>query len=222
MERARAPRYDLFKWIVTIVLIIILLLMLLRGCATMPSAPQPTATVSAAETGGPVATGTPLPDSAQMEPPPPTPSSTDNATPLPTFSPTPTPPAESSPTPSNPDITATLTPAALETSALGTATATPTGAQAASCTTSVPSRLSVDQSARVLQRLNLRSQPFIAAPILRTNPINTELEIIGGPICTPVGESAYLWWQIRLADGTEGWSAESPLNETIYLLEPIS
>jgi hypothetical protein len=67
----------------------------------------------------------------------------------------------------------------------------------------------------------MRSQPLITAPILQTNAINTEVEIIGGPICTPVGESAYLWWQIRLADGTEGWSAESPLNDATYLLEPV-
>jgi hypothetical protein len=67
----------------------------------------------------------------------------------------------------------------------------------------------------------MRSQPLITAPILRTNAVNTEVDIIGGPICTPVGESAYLWWQIRLGDGTEGWSAESPLIEDIYLLEPI-
>jgi hypothetical protein len=67
----------------------------------------------------------------------------------------------------------------------------------------------------------MRSQPSISAPILQTNPTNTQVEIIGGPECTPVGESAYLWWQIRLADGTEGWSAESPLNDATYLLEPV-
>jgi hypothetical protein len=67
----------------------------------------------------------------------------------------------------------------------------------------------------------MRSQPFITAPILQTNPTNTQVEIIGGPICTPQGDRAYLWWQIRLPDGAEGWSAEAPLNEATYLLEPF-
>jgi hypothetical protein len=221
MERASAPRYDLFKLLITIALIVILLLMLLRGCATLSAVPEPT------QTGGPVVTQTPLLSSTETEAiaasntsAPPTHTSTGDIIASPASSPTPTAPAEPSPTPSNEDITATPTPAPIEASALDTATATPTGNQIASCNTSVPSRLSVGQSARVVQRLNTRSQPSITAPILRTNAINTEVEVFGGPICTPVGESAYLWWQIRLADGTEGWSAESPLNEALYLLEP--
>jgi hypothetical protein len=67
----------------------------------------------------------------------------------------------------------------------------------------------------------MRSQPAISAPILQTNPTGTPVEIIGGPICTPINDRAYLWWQIRLANGAEGWSAESQLNETSYLLEPV-
>jgi hypothetical protein len=73
----------------------------------------------------------------------------------------------------------------------------------------------------VLQRLNLRSDPSIDATILQTNPTGTEVEIIGGPVCAPVDERAYLWWQIRLSSGAEGWSAESQLNERTYLLEPV-
>jgi hypothetical protein len=67
----------------------------------------------------------------------------------------------------------------------------------------------------------MRNAPDILAPILQTNGVNTQVEIIGGPVCTPVGERAYLWWQIRLASGAEGWSAEAPLNEATYLLEPV-
>jgi hypothetical protein len=79
----------------------------------------------------------------------------------------------------------------------------------------------VGQAARVTQRLNMRTEPAITAPILQTNSTNTQVEIIGGPVCTPVESRAYLWWQIQLADGTEGWSAEAPLNEATYLLEPV-
>ena len=67
----------------------------------------------------------------------------------------------------------------------------------------------------------MRNDASITAPLIQTNPTNTQVEIIGGPVCTPVGESAYLWWQIRLADGAEGWSAETQLNNASYFLEPI-
>ena len=67
----------------------------------------------------------------------------------------------------------------------------------------------------------MRREASIRAPIIQTNPVNTQVEIIGGPVCTPVGDRAYLWWQIRLADGAEGWSAESPLNEAAYFLKPF-
>jgi hypothetical protein len=47
------------------------------------------------------------------------------------------------------------------------------------------------------------------------------MDIIDGPVCTPKGASAYLWWKIRLENGVEGWSAETPLNDMFYFLEPI-
>ena len=65
--------------------------------------------------------------------------------------------------------------------------ATPAPEQNASCNTSLPSRLSVGQTARVVQRLNMRSDASITAAILQTNPTGTQVEIIGGPVCTPVG-----------------------------------
>jgi hypothetical protein len=221
MKRATAPNYDLFKLVVTIILGIILILMLLRGCATMPvpitsaeasgSAPTPSDVVSVATEGRVTATDTVEPTTE-----PPLPSATPTA-----VAPTVTPTAE----PATPtEGAATATPEATVVTPDATATATApaaSGAETTSCNSSVTSRLSVGQTARVLQRLNMRGEASITAPILQTNTTNTEVEIIGGPVCTPVGERAYLWWQIRLADGTEGWSAESPLNEPIYLLEPI-
>jgi uncharacterized protein YgiM (DUF1202 family) len=79
----------------------------------------------------------------------------------------------------------------------------------------------VGDTARVIQRLNMRSEPAISAPIVQTNATGTQVEIIGGPVCTPQGDRAYQWWQIRLADGSEGWSAETPLQQGSYFLEPI-
>jgi cytoskeletal protein RodZ len=216
MKRASAPSYDLFKLVVTIVLILILLLMLLRGCATISAAPAPTENPvvnapAASDTAAPFPTET---ESARASntPEPPAPSST------PTAELTFTPAAEDTiSTPAEVGITAPVEPAATA----ATETATPGPVESTSCDTSVPSRLSVGDMAQVVQRLNMRSDASITAPILQTNATNTQVEIIGGPVCTPIGDSAYLWWQISLANGAEGWSAEMPLHEATYLLEPI-
>lgn len=208
MNRSTTASYDLFKLVVALILAAILVLMLLRGCATGPVPAAATVNTSAPteDTAPPTAAAV----AADV-----TPSASPTAMP-PTFEPTPT-PASSEPT---------LTPPAEPTSAPVEATAT-TPATAAppqsdsSCNTSVPSRLSVGSRARVLQRLNMRSAPAIDAEILRTNSIGTEVEIIGGPVCTPREDRAYQWWQIRLATGEEGWSAESPLQEPTYFLEPV-
>ena len=66
----------------------------------------------------------------------------------------------------------------------------------------------------------MRSAPEIISQNLQTNPTGTQVDIIDGPACTPKGASAYLWWKIRLANGVEGWSAETPLNDMFYFLEP--
>jgi hypothetical protein len=118
----------------------------------------------------------------------------------------------------------TNTPIAPAVASTETATATPEQAapgQSSSCNTASPSRLSVGQTAQVLQRLNVRSEASIKAAIIKVDPPNTQVEITGGPVCEPVGNHAYLWWQIQLPDGTQGWSAEMPLNNTNYFMQPL-
>lgn len=211
MKPATAPSYDLFKTIVAVVLAIILILMLLRGCAVNPASPVQTE-LSPAQ----IATQTivPAPISAETTA---APEVTETITP-------PDVPTEIEPTatPTTADVTETPETEATEPPTAAPEEATPTPeAQDVSCNTSVPSRLSVGQTARVVQRLNMRREASITAPLIQTNATNTQVEVIGGPVCTPVGDSAYQWWQIRLADGAEGWSAESPLNEATYFLEPV-
>lgn len=228
MKPASAPRYDLFKLVVTIILIAILLLMLLRGCATDAGSSSPTEVIATPNVTEP---------SAALPVPTETASLSDNT---PTSSPSSAPSsteAISSPTTVAPTSTATAVAATststnaastdsapLEPTVTAAATeipATSQGGEGAECNTRVPSRLAVGEAARVLQRLNMRSDPSIDATIIQTNPTGTQVEVIGGPVCTAVGERAYLWWQIRLADGAEGWSAEAMLNDPSYLLEPI-
>ncbi len=216
MNRATAPGYDLFKLIVTLILVAILILMLLRGCAANPV--LSTAGAGAISTAAEIFTSSPAPVNAVAPA---------ASTEMPTSSPVP-PTLAPSPTATLIATTPTTSAAESATATLAvteSATATPTVAAPAqgstvSCDTSAPSRLSVGQKARVLRRLNMRNNASINAGIIQTNPVGSQVEIIGGPVCTPVGDSAYLWWQIRLANGAEGWSAETPLNEAAYFLEP--
>ena len=216
MKRASAPGYDLFKTIVTVILAAILLLMLLRGCALTPAASAPTEIAAVQNATEPPASVTVPAATSTGEEATPTLTASPAATAIEATVTSTVTAATVAPSPTTAPTTEESTPAApVE------VTPTSTQAQDASCNTSAPSRLSVGQSARVLRRLNVRSEASIDAPILLTNPTNTQVEVTGGPVCTPLGESAYLWWQIRLPDGAEGWSAEMPLNETSYFLEPI-
>ena len=206
MIRASAPSYDRFKSIITAILVIILILMLLRGCATNSAAP-------------------PIPNATELTIPsstPPAGETTVALTPTEPSAPTDTPTvAPASPT--STIVAPTLTPTTViaETPTTIPETATPGQVQSTSCNTSVPSRLSVGHTARVLTRLNMRSDASIGASLIQTNPANTQVEIIGGPVCESVGDRAYQWWQIRLPDGSEGWSAETQLNTPSYFLEPL-
>lgn len=204
MKRASAPEYDRFKTIIAVVLVVILLLMLLRGCATNVVPQAPAGAIASPNTSAIPATAAPPTQTLSAA------ILTDTAVP------SPSPAAQATSTPTTVPTEAT-TPVATEAAAEATATQ----AQTATCNTSVPSRLSVGQTARVLQRLNMRAEASIDANLIQTNPTNTQVEIIGGPVCTPIGGRAYQWWQIRLQDGKEGWSAESQLNSASYFLEPI-
>lgn len=199
MKRASAPGYDLFKLVVTLILTAILVLMLLRGCAvtTPPAAPLPAEIVivsTGTQTAVPSATPSPIPPPTETRAAPASPTSSPAPTAAPAGSPTPTPAAQA-------------TPAASQ--------------ESSACNTIAPSRLNLGQQARVLRNLNMRQEPSLNSPIIQTNPSGTILEIVGGPVCTPQGDSAYLWWNVQRADGSGGWSAETPLNEAAYFLEPL-
>ena len=75
--------------------------------------------------------------------------------------------------------------------------------------------------ATITRYLNFRSSPGIANNWIWTNVPGTQVEIIGGPECTQYqGGGSYMWWQIKLPDGREGWSAEASASGTFYFLEP--
>jgi len=75
--------------------------------------------------------------------------------------------------------------------------------------------------ATILRRLNFRSSPGIRNNWILTNIPGTQVEVIGGPECTRYQNGgAYLWWQIRLPNGMEGWSAEASAFGGFYFMEP--
>jgi Bacterial SH3 domain len=204
MNRLSAPGYDLFKLIVTLILVLILIFLLLRGCNPVPPAPV-------------VGTDTPSKHVTDIPALIPT---TEEPTQEPTFTPPINP--TSSPTVVTPTTTVTATPEVPSAPVTDTPTPTPAPVSPSpSCNTSMPSRLSAGQKARTLVNLNMRTGPDIKASIIQTNRAGTQVEIIGDPECNPQGERAYLWWQIRLANGMEGWSAETPLIQKSYFLEAL-
>lgn len=215
----RARNYDIFKTIVLIILFLLLLWLACRTSGALSADPPPTVQATASPSPGPTAT----PDQPTH-----TASATASVSPV-VASHTPTlqsgvTGAELTITPTQvtelPDET-TPTPDGLA------AGITPTGTSGADqtvstvdCPGALPSRLSVPGAARILYNLNLRSSPGIDGNLIRTNVSGIKVEIIGGPQCLSHEEGAYVWWQIRLVDGTVGWSAEGALNDRCYYLEP--
>lgn len=103
-----------------------------------------------------------------------------------------------------------------------THTLTPVRANASGdCTAAIRSRLAVGTKARVISNLNFRSSPDLINNLIRVNPIGTQLEVTGGPVCTPYENGTYLWWEVRSEKGETGWVVEGTLDGKSYFLEPL-
>lgn len=128
-----------------------------------------------------------------------------------------------------PDPTETQVPTSTFTPLPDTPTQLPSKSELTQATdTDCPSaitRIKIGDTVRVLLRLNFRHGPGLNWEIIQTNNSGTNLEVIGGPVCTTLltdsGLKAYLWWNVRTTDGMEGWSAEAPLINPYYFLDPV-
>ena len=207
MNSRFVPWYDLFKLIVAIILTIILIFLLLeehdRRNAVLDISPVPTVTA-------PVILSTATPSPLNL-----TPSPTQQP---PTLSPTETPAPESTAT----DVTAPEPPPT-ETAVVTEPTSEPLQASNPNECPANPTRIQAGMTVKVLDWLNFRTGPGLQYDIQRTNRPGTEMEVIGGPVCTIKGDNpptAYLWWNVKMESGQEGWSAEAPLNFPNYFLEP--
>lgn len=198
-----APGYDLFKLIVAILLTVLLIVLLLRERDKRFEALSMSITQAVvADVIAPTAT-IPAPASTAM----PEPTQTESAPTQPPV--TETPVTETAPT---------------ETAATQTPPADPQPVSDPNECPSNPTRIQVGMTVRVLDWLNFRAAPGLGKTIQTTNRPGTQMEVIDGPVCTLQGGNpprAYLWWNLRMADGREGWSAEAPLNFPNYFMEPV-
>jgi hypothetical protein len=198
------PGYDLFKLVVAIILTIILIILLLRErdsrYALLEVSPVPTVTQLA------------VLSTATQSPLDPSPSPTQQP---PTVSPTPEVVAT--------EVTAVPQPTVTETVVPTESTPAPVQASNPDECPANPTRLQAGMNVKVLDWLNFRTGPGLNYEIQRTNRPGTQMEVIGGPVCTVKGGNpprAYLWWNVKMESGQEGWSAEAPLNFPNYFLEP--
>ena len=195
--------YDLLKAIVALILLIILSLLLLRGAPT-PATPL---------TEAPAASDTPT-GASQVQP-------------TATLEPAETILSAATPTeaPATTVATTTETPATSpEPTTAPAATEAPTEAPeqiSVDCPLALPTRLKVGDTVRVNSNLNMRVSAGIGSSLIRSNITGTQLTIIGGPVCEPYQDGAYLWWQVQRPDEESGWSAEGSSTELFYFLEPV-
>lgn len=203
-----APFYDLFKLIVAIILLLIFLFIYLnwkgsRGTQESVSFVSTSTPHPSTQTPSPAPTGIPT-----------TLSSTEISTPIvatntpaPADTPTQTPttePSTESPTPETPSTPIVENPSNAEACSL------------------LPPQLQAGMKATIKRRLNFRSSPGIMNNWILTNIPGTQVDVIGGPVCTRYENGvAYLWWQIKLPDGSVGWSAEASASGAYYFMEPV-
>ena len=243
--------YDTFKLIVSLLLLLLILFLAMRNPAASPTASAgestqvgainptqtpvaatntlalPTSTAPAQDASSPTAVpptatqraSATLPAAATASATTTLPSATATLAATATLPPEPSPtatiitPTETPASPAQPEPTAT-SPAA------PTATSQPPST-ASDCPLAQPSRLAVGNQARVLTNLNLRQDAGMDKPIIQVWVPNTNVEVIGGPVCIPYQNGAYQWWNLQSADGITGWSAEGSLSSNLYFLEPV-
>lgn len=208
------PGYDLFKLIVAVTLAVILFLLMLRDKSGGDGEFESTSTPTFADTPTlqaiPSFTETPAPSQIVTDAPF-TPAPTLTSTPASTATQTAVPPPTESPAPVIPPVTPTPEPP-------------PSPTPDSNACPSNPTQIQVGDKVKVLDWLNFRDGPGLNYPVRHTNRPGTEMEVIGGPICTVKGGDpprAYLWWNVRMGNGKEGWSAEAPLNFPNYFMEPV-
>jgi len=83
----------------------------------------------------------------------------------------------------------------------------------------------VGDKVKVITRVHFRTSPELREDnFLISHQRGLELEVVGGPVCYPYEDGAYLWWEVKDPNGEVGWSAEGELATKLYFfyfLKPI-
>ncbi len=106
---------------------------------------------------------------------------------------------------------------------IGGASITPTQAQTSDCKGAPPTQLSVGVRAAVLPvseglpvvAVRLRSDAGLKGRILSELQSGAQMIVLSGPVC----QDSYLWWQVQLDNGAQGWVAEGSAQN--YFIDPI-
>ena len=72
------------------------------------------------------------------------------------------------------------------------------------------SKFAINDTFRVSQSTNLRSSASTAGSVVTTMGVGATGTVIGGP----TSANGYIWWNVRLSNGTTGWSIENWLVKT--------
>lgn len=84
-------------------------------------------------------------------------------------------------------------------------------------------KLEVGKKAIVREPVNLRTQPSLSSRIQAVLKRDTEVEIIGGPKKTRLGDGTrYIWWKVKLEDGATGWAVELSACRQFYFMEAVN
>ena len=211
--------YDWFKLIVALILLVIFILLLLRAPApnaVAGSGVSPTTAAAAATATNPAAPPPIAPATAQA---------TEPAAAPPTASPTAPPPTATVPQPTataRPEATQAPSPTPTQPPTATAEAQQPAQATASGdCSKALATRLDVGKKAQVVYELNLRADPGMDKKVTFVNFPGARLDIIGGPVCIPYGSGMYRWWNVKMPNGTTGWSAEGSLAGKRYFMEPV-
>jgi N-acetylmuramoyl-L-alanine amidase len=71
-------------------------------------------------------------------------------------------------------------------------------------------KFQVNDTFRVTSTMNLRSAATTSASVVASMPTGTTGTVTGGP----TSANGYIWWNVRLTNGTTGWAAENWMEET--------
>jgi hypothetical protein len=181
---------------------------------TNTATPPPTATNTPlpSPTPRPTNTATPPPTATNTPPPSPTPRPTNTATPRPTATNTPLP--SPTPRPTNtatppPTATSTATPAPTATATRAPSLPSPTPTTPATAT-ATPEPLAGVSAVVLVDRLNVRSAPEVAAERIAV--------VTAGTLLTVLAQTdACAWYQITAPDGIAGWVASGAEFDEEYL-----